>query len=96
MFAKGAICWSKTVALQYALPGYQDHHHHHHHHLVAQPVDDVEGVEEALRRLWVKEGSKVTVGISCKPYSRLSRVLTSLIDIWMILEDFYLAIVKQL
>ena len=66
MFAKGAICWSKTVALQYARPGCQDHHHHHHHHLVAQPVDDVEGVEEALRRLWVKEGSKVTVGISCK------------------------------
>ena len=44
-----------------------DHDHHHHHHLVAQPVNDVEGVEEALRRLWVKEGSKVTVGISCKP-----------------------------
>ena len=30
----------------------------------AQPVDDVEGVEEALRRLWVKEGSKVTVGVN--------------------------------
>ena len=33
----------------------------------AEPVDNVESVEEALRRLWVKEGSKVTVGISCKP-----------------------------
>ena len=73
VFPRVGICWSKTVALQYARPGCQDHdhdhhrhnqHHHHHHHLVAQPVDDVEGVEEALRRLWVKEGSKVTVGIS--------------------------------
>ena len=62
MFAKGGICWSKTVALQYALPGCQDHHHHHH--LVAQPVDDVEGVEEALRRLWVKEGGEVAVGVN--------------------------------
>ena len=82
MFAKGAICWSKTVALQYALPGCQDHdhHHHHHHHLVAQPVDDVEGVEEALRRLWVKEGSKVTVGVN---------LLQALLDlrIWVKEED---------
>ena len=64
VFPRVGICWSKTVALQYARPGCQDHHHHHHHHLVAQPVDDVEGVEEALRRLWVKEGSKVTVGVN--------------------------------
>ena len=32
VFPKSGICWSKTVALQYARPGC---HHHHHHHLVA-------------------------------------------------------------
>ena len=30
----------------------------------AEPVDDVEGVEEPLRRLWVKEGGEVTVGVN--------------------------------
>ena len=30
----------------------------------AKPVDNVESVEEALRRLWVKEGSKVAVGVN--------------------------------
>ena len=30
----------------------------------AEPVDDVEGVEEPLRRLWVKEGGEVAVGVN--------------------------------
>ena len=30
----------------------------------AKPVDDVEGVEEPLRRLWVKEGGEVAVGVN--------------------------------
>ena len=30
----------------------------------AEPVDNVESVEEALRRLWVKEGGEVAVGVN--------------------------------
>ena len=30
----------------------------------AKPVDDVESVEETLRRLWVKKGGKVAVGVN--------------------------------